>query len=138
MRDVIKTALAKALCNPPDPHNVTVDDIYPHYVTFWDQVCEKWGKLLGNSEPPRNDRAIITAIADAFKERDERIAALEARIAALETPMAIAQGAASQCTVVSAGEPPPTQTLGTVSPKSDLRSRVRRERKKEQAQAAGV
>lgn len=71
MDDEARRNFARGLCGSLKPEDV--DDIY---VTVYDHLCDKWHSLLGNRACTRNEWAMVAMLAEALKERDDKIAAL--------------------------------------------------------------
>ena len=78
MNEVAQGEWARRLCGTDK-----AADIAKHYKEFYELCARHTHTLISNSDPHRSQWGVIAAMADALKQRDERIAALEAKMAAL-------------------------------------------------------
>jgi len=79
MNDIVKSAFAAAMVNKKTPESCPA-----HVVELYTVLCRYRQSLASNQEPQHTDRWWIAALADSLHVRDEKIAALEKRLADLE------------------------------------------------------
>lgn len=76
MHDVFQGEWARRLC-----HTDKKDDLAKHYLRFYELCARRHHDLTSNSDPGRAVWGVIAGAADEFKRMEDRIAALEAKLA---------------------------------------------------------